>query len=61
MWSRHSGTAPMINTQGSRSPNARGGIGKEVPELSINEILKLKKLKAERLKNVLGTFADEND
>jgi len=46
----------------SRSPNNKMAGGRaEVPELSISEILKQKKLKAERLKNVLGTFADEND
>ena len=62
MWSRSSATAPMNVAARSRSPNNKMAGGRaEVPELSISEILKQKKLKAERLKNVLGTFADEND
>lgn len=61
-WSRSSTTAPQLKP-GSCSPGGKvGGFKKaEQPELSIREILKQKKLKAERLKNVLGTFADEND
>ena len=38
-----------------------GGKIKGRRELSVNEVLKAKKMKQERLKRAGGTFADEND